>query len=119
MEHSPTTETNVAVVELSDDRLREGLASLRWGIDDILATGESTLVIDIDQVARLSSVSIAVILWAKRCCSARHVRVVIKNPTRRSLETLRNTGLAGVIDVEVGETRSSGWAKSLRGAFCA
>ena len=114
-----TKEAPAAVVELSDARLREGLAVLRWGLDEILAGGEPILIIDVGGIDRMSSATIAAVLWVKRCCRARQVRVVVRSPSRRSLDVLRSTGLIGVIDVEGRDGRHTGWTKSIRGAFCA
>lgn len=107
-----------AVVWLEDGRLTEGIAELRWGLEDLLSNGESTLVIDVSRVERLTAASVAAMLWAKRRCMARRVRVVLRNPSRRSVHMLRRTGLQGAIDMEGATWSTQGLPKSLRGGFC-
>jgi len=86
------------VVSLRDDRLREPLADLRWRLDGLLASGPSTLVIDVSEVTRLSSATVAVLLWVKRRCRARGVRVVLRRPSRRNVELLRRMGLVSALE---------------------
>lgn len=81
------------VVSLRDDRLHEPLADLRWRLDGLLASGPSTLVVDVAEVTRLSSATVAVLLWVRRRCRARGVRVVLRDPSRNTVELLRRTGL--------------------------
>jgi len=51
-------------------------------------------------VARLSSTCVATLLWVKRSCQSRHVRVVLADPTDRTLDVLTRTGLASVFEIE-------------------
>ena len=80
-------------VALSDDRMAQGLNDLRWHLPTLLAGGTNTLVIDVSRVARLSST-----------CVARRVRVVLADPTERTLEVLTRTGLASVFEIESRES---------------
>jgi ABC-type transporter Mla MlaB component len=50
-------------VALSDDRMAQGLNDLRWHLPTLLAGGTNTLVIDVSDVARLSSTCVATLLW--------------------------------------------------------
>lgn len=88
------------VVRLEESSLRSGIGDLRWHLDDMLADGPSTLVIDVSGIERLSSTTIAALLWAKRHCLSRRVRVVVGDPTDHTLELLRRTGLYGVLEIE-------------------
>jgi anti-anti-sigma regulatory factor len=88
------------VVALRDDGLLEGIAELRWRLDDLLGGGQSTLVIDVSGVGRISSTTVAAMLWAKRRCRARRVSVVVRDPSRRSLDQIRRTGLMNTFDIE-------------------
>lgn len=87
------------VIALDDASLREGISDLRWRLDHLLADGQPTLVIDISRVSSLSSASVAAMLWAKRRCQARQARVVVRGPSRRSLDLLRRTGLASALEI--------------------
>ena len=87
-------------VALRDDRMAQGLNDLRWHLPTLLAGGTNTLVIDVSGVARLSSTCVATRLWVKRSCQSRRVRVVLADPTDRTLEVLTRTGLASVFEIE-------------------
>ena len=78
----------------------QGLNDLRWHLPTLLAGGTNTLVIDVSGVARLSSTCVATLLWVKRSCQPRHVRVVLADPTDRTLDVLTRTGLASVFEIE-------------------
>lgn len=97
----PLVDSDDAVlVVLRDENLLGGIADLRWRLDDVLARGTWTVVIDVSDVRRLSSATVAVLLWATRRCQARNVRVVVREPTRASMELLRRTGLVDRVEVE-------------------
>jgi anti-anti-sigma factor len=90
---------DAAVVHLDDDTLLRGLADLRWRVDDLLAGGRRFLVVDIAGLARLSSATLAALLWAHRACRARGGRLVLSGPNRRCQEMLSRTGLVDVFAV--------------------
>lgn len=89
----------VVVLALTDAALTQGLGELRWRLDPVVAGGTHTVEIDLSEVDRLSSGCIATLLWVKRTCAARHIRVVVRRPTTRTLDQLRRTGLAGVLEI--------------------
>ena len=84
---------------LDDAGLLRGVADLRWRLDDLLPHGAQALVVDIHGLTRLSSQTLAALLWAQRRCRLRggHVRLVGAN--RRSRELLARTGLTEVFHV--------------------
>lgn len=94
------TQEQTVRVALEDRHLMQGLSDLRWRLPRLLAGGADTLVIDLSGVDRLSSASIATLLWVKRTCSARRIRVVLSSPSTRSLEQLTRTGLTNVLEIE-------------------
>jgi hypothetical protein len=96
------------VVWLTDENLRDGIASLRWGLDGLLSDGQSTLVIDLGGVERVSAPAIAAMLWAKRRCLARRVDLVVRNPNRRTLEMLRRTGLESALTMQTAPAPRNG-----------
>jgi anti-anti-sigma regulatory factor len=85
------------VVNLHDDTLLQDLSDLRRQLAEPLRTGQGEVVIDIGGVARLSSATVAAILWAKRSCATRGVDLSVRNPSGRNLDVLRRCGLAEVL----------------------
>lgn len=89
----------VVSVSLADETLLRSLNDLRWRLAPLIAGGTHTVEIDVSRVDRLSSGSIATLLWVTRTCAARHIRVVVDSPTTRTLDQLRRTGLANVLEI--------------------
>ena len=89
----------VVAVALADETLVQGLNDLRWRLDPLVAGGTHTVEIDVSRVDRLSSASIATLLWVKRTCAARQIRVVLSSPTPHTLDQLKRTGLAHVLEI--------------------
>lgn len=92
---------DAVVVALDDASLLEGLARLRSGVTTHLVEGSQRLVVDIAGVSRLSSGTVAALLWAKRHCRARGGHVVVRGPSQDSVDMLTRAGLAGVFDIEL------------------
>ncbi|WP_199907699.1 STAS domain-containing protein [Nocardioides terrigena] len=84
---------DVVVLVLSDDTLLDALEELRVRLGGLLEPGPSRLVVDLSRVSRLSSATIATLLWVKRTCAARAVDVVVRRPSRGSVGVLHRTGL--------------------------
>ena len=89
----------VLAIALADATLAHGLGELRWRLDPLLAGGTHTVEIDVSRVDRLSSGCIATLLWVKRTCAARQIRVVLSSPTPHTLDQLKRTGLAHVLEI--------------------
>lgn len=81
------------VLTVTDETLLETLADLRWRLSVILEPGPSTLVLDLTALSKLSSATIAVLLWVKKRCRARSVHLVVRAPTGGVTGVLRRTGL--------------------------
>jgi anti-anti-sigma factor len=97
----PDQDVDVAVVVLlRDGDLGRALVDLRRRLATVLERGPATVVIDVSGVTQLSSTGIAVLLWVKRRCAVRGVRVVLREPSRRSIDLLRRTGLLGALAIE-------------------
>ena len=88
------------VVTLRDAEALHALGDLRWRLNTLLAQGPATLVIDIEGVRQIASAMIAVLLQVKRRCMARRVDVVLREPSRRSLDFLHRTGLLAAFVIE-------------------
>jgi anti-anti-sigma regulatory factor len=84
---------DAVVLVLSDETLLDALEELRARLGGLLEPGPSRLVVDLSRVSRLSSTTIATLLWVKRTCGARAVDVVVRRPSRGSVGVLHRTGL--------------------------
>jgi anti-anti-sigma regulatory factor len=104
------------VVALRDGDIGHPLGDLRWRLSTLLEEGAATLVVDVSQVARLSSTTIAVLLWVKRRCGVRGVRVVLRGPSRRSVDALRRSGLVEALAMESVESPPTSGTTSVRRA---
>lgn len=104
-----------AVVHLDDASLLAGLTDLRWRLDELLAGRPPVLVVDISQLSRLSSATLAALLWAQRRCRARGGRVVLRHPNKRCGDILTRTGLAPLFsDERPAGRRGAHWAATGR-----
>ena len=88
------------VVTLSDAALADGLAELRWELRSLVLAGARRIVIDVSQVSHLPSSAVAAMLGAHRSCRARGGGVVIRDPSRRTLDLLQRTGLWRVLRLD-------------------
>lgn len=79
-------------VRLRDRSLSEDLARLRTQLGRGLLDS-CGLVVDVSGVERLSSPSVAAILWARRSCAARNVPFQVTGHRGRNQRILRSCGL--------------------------
>lgn len=91
--------TRAYVVQLDDESLLRGLTEIRGRLATTAAGGPTVLVVDLSGLERLSSATLAALLWARRTCYARGGRVVLRNPNRRCRDVLTRTGLAALFDI--------------------
>ncbi len=92
-------ETGVAVLTLHDEReLARG--RLRSHLGALLESGPSTLVLDLSAVRHLSSDGVDGLLWLRQRCRGRAVNVVLRQPSRQSVDLLRRTGLLDMLAIE-------------------
>ena len=84
---------------LNDAELLRGVAALRWRLDELLPPGATSLVVDIHGLTRLSSQTLAALLWAQRRCRLRGGQVRLLGANRRCRELLARTGLTEVFHV--------------------
>jgi anti-anti-sigma factor len=84
---------------LDDAGLLRGVADLRWRLDELLPLGAQTLLVDIHALTRLSSQTLAALLWAQRRCRLRGGQVRLLGANRRCRELLARTGLDEVFQV--------------------
>ena len=81
------------MLQMHDADLMRVLDDVERGLDSLLDRGPRTLVVDMSGVARLSSTTIAALLWVRRRCAARGVDVVVREASTRHLAQLRRIGL--------------------------
>ena len=82
-----------AVIKLNDVGSVRVLDDVQWRLDTLLETGARTVVVDMSEVGHLSSRTIAALLWVQRCCAARGVDMMLRQPSRRSVDTLERSGI--------------------------
>ena len=89
------------------DGLREirTIEDVQTRVDHLLESGPRTLVIDISEVAHLSS-AISALMWVRRCCSTRGVDLVLSMPSRRLAGTLQHNEVFAAMGVEPPATRT-------------
>ena len=87
-------------IELTSAALADGLADLRWRLRALVLAGARVIVIDVSDVDQLSSTAVGAMLGAHRVCRTRGGRVVLRNPSKRTLDLLRETGLWRVLGYE-------------------
>lgn len=92
------------VVPLSDGTVREALHDLRWRLEEILAGGPAAVIVDVAGLTRLSSVTVAALLWANRRCVTRGVRLDLSDPGGRLANQLRAAGLDTIWEIRTGPT---------------
>ena len=87
------------VIVLDDATLPSGLTKLRTVVRDAFITGGARVVVDVAGLQRLSSGTVAALLWANRHCAQRGGVVVLRSPSESNLQLLRRTGLSDVLKV--------------------
>jgi len=88
------------VIVLDERTLPAGLSRLRCVVRDAFLEGGARVVVDVSGLQRLSSGTVAALLWANRHCHQRGGLVVLRSPSESNLDLLRRTGLADVLQVE-------------------
>ncbi len=94
------------VVRLPDVGLMDVIDDVQAQLESFLETGPHTVVVDMTAVARLSSTTIAVLLWVKRSTAARGVEVRLRHASRSDVDTLERVGLLGALALETQDMRS-------------
>ena len=89
------------LVRLDDAMVARGLADLRSSAAHVLSNGGSVLVVDLSAVERLTSTVVGALLWVRRLCVARQVRLVLDGLTDQHVAVLRRTGLAAALESDL------------------
>ena len=88
------------VILLRDAGLIRVIDDVQERLESLLETGPRIVVVDMSEVGRLSSTTIAALLWVKRCCAARGVDVRLRELSRGDVGTLERIGLLGAVTRE-------------------
>jgi anti-anti-sigma factor len=76
----------------SVDRLRETL-------DDLIASGESRIVLDLGEVPMIDSSGIGLLVKSLTSAKQRGGAILLLNPSKFALQTLKMIGLLGLFEV--------------------
>ena len=88
-------QSDEVVLQLHDVGPTLMLEDVHDRLDGLLEPGPRELVVDLSEIAHLTSTTIAALLWIRQRCSARGVEVALRAASRRNLETLRRIDLLG------------------------
>jgi len=101
---APVLDVNEIVISVDDAMFAaiDGVAQLRWRLLEAVGAGARRVVVDLSAVSQLSSTAVAALLGVHRVCRARGGAVVLRGPTRSTLNLLYRTGLWRVMQVEGG-----------------
>ena len=100
---------SATVDDMAKQTAGDGIVSLRGGgpgagfedfehrLDAALAARPRALVLDMAAVDRLSSTTIAMLLWARRRCAAHAVEIELDHSSRQCRDALERTGLLRLV----------------------
>ncbi len=88
------------LIQLRDLPLGRALDDLDLQLEDAFNQCPRTVVVDISAVPPASSTTISALLWVRRRCSAQGIEMLLKRPSRRSVETLTRVGVLEVVQME-------------------
>ncbi len=99
------------VVVAPDDHHGAGPAEgdLTRRLRRLFAEGTRTVLVDLSRVQRLSSDTVAELLWARREARSRGGRVILHAPDRRSASMVSRSELGRLFEVDVAAFRPSPW----------
>lgn len=96
------TASEEVVVVLRDVDSASSPGDLRHRLAPVLERGSATIVVDLSGLSRLSSGAVGTLLWMRAACIPRGVGIRLRHLPRGSHATLRRTGLASALRMEVG-----------------
>lgn len=82
-------------VELREPALVHDLSRLRSQLAHTLLRGRGGVTVDLSAVGRISSPTVAALLWARRSCAARSVPFSVVGCSVQNAGVLRTCGLVG------------------------
>lgn len=107
MEISIYPKGNVQVIRLNGDlKIGDPVDTLREALDNLLANGNSRIVIDLAQVRMMDSSGIGAIVRALASAKQRGGSLKLVNPTKMVLQTLKIVGLLNLFEVFADEAQA-------------
>lgn len=86
-------EGSSVLVELHEPSLAHDLSLLRSQLAGCLLKGRGGVTVDLSAVDRISSPTVAALLWARRSCAARRVPFTVTGYSGQNAAVLRTCGL--------------------------
>jgi anti-anti-sigma regulatory factor len=93
MLHVQSDGRGAVVVELHEPPLAHDLSRLRSHLAQSLMRGPGEVTVDLSTVDRISSPTVAALLWARRSCATRGVPFRVTGTTGQNAKVLRLCGL--------------------------
>lgn len=94
------TQSDVKVIRLRGRlNLGESVDSMRQTFDDLLATGQNRLVLDLGDVAMVDSSGIGLLVRSLTAAKQSGGSLKLLNPSKFAVQTLRMTGLLNLFEV--------------------
>ena len=88
------------VVSIPHTKVGAALGDLEQRLEVGLGSDPLVVVLDMAAVERVSSATVAMLLWARGRCASQGVEILLRHPSRRCRETLERTGLLSVLMIE-------------------
>lgn len=91
----PTTDgaATVETISLQDESLTHDLLVLRARVAECLVRGHGSITVDVTSLRRVSSETVAALLWARRKCSASAIPFTVCGAGTRTSLVLHRCGL--------------------------
>ncbi len=97
---SPVPRDESLVIRLQDMGLMPALDHVPAALEAIVEAGPRTVVVDMSELSRLSSTTVAALLLIKRRCRLRGTEVFLRSPSSESLAMLQRVGLVTVTSAD-------------------
>ena len=81
------------LVPLEQSTLAHDLLVLRASAAECLMRGEGSITVDVSSLRRLSSETIAALLWTRRKCSGHGIGFTVRGATGHAAQSLTRCGL--------------------------
>jgi anti-anti-sigma regulatory factor len=86
-------DTSLVLVPLNEGSLAHDLLALRASTAECLIRGHGTITVDVSELRRLSSETIAALLWARRKCNGHGIGFTVLGARATPAQALARCGL--------------------------
>ena len=90
-------DTRLVLVALTERSLAHDLLRLRASAAECLIRGEGSITVDISSLRRLSSETIAALLWTRRKCTGHGIGFAVLGARPTAAQSLTRCGMAGTL----------------------